>query len=49
MLKDPYVNTCLKYTGETQNHIIILFVIHCANEDRQESMPFIDKIPRGVS
>lgn len=49
VLKDIYVNICLKYTGETQSHTVVLNMINCANEDRQESMSFINKIPRGVS
>lgn len=49
VLKDTYVNTCLKYTGETQSHTVVLYMIYCTNEDKQESISFINKILRGVS
>lgn len=49
VLKDMYVNTCLKYIEDAQSHTIILYVIHCANEDGQESITFVNKIPRDVS
>lgn len=49
VLKDMYVNTCLKYIEDAQSCTIILYIIHCANEDRQESITFVNKILRDVS
>lgn len=36
VLKDMYVNTCLKHTEDAQSHIIILYMILCKWRQAEE-------------